>query len=49
MQHTIGTATATFNTSTAAEASSQAAHVSAYEQANSSKYGMSGQRLQRNL
>ena len=39
MQHTIGTATTAFNTSTAAEASSQAAHVSAYEQANSSKYG----------
>ena len=40
IQHTIGTATTAFNSSTASEASSKAAHVSAFEQANSSKYGV---------
>ena len=39
LQHTIGTATTAFNTSTAAESSSRAAAVAAFEYANSSSYG----------
>ena len=39
IQHTIGTATTAFNTSTAAESSSRAASVAAMEYANSSSYG----------
>ena len=39
MQHTIGTATTAFNTATAAESSSRAATVAAFEVANSSTYG----------
>ena len=41
LQQTIGTATSAFNVATASEASSTAAHTSAFEVANSSSYGSS--------
>ncbi len=40
LQQTIGTATQAFNTNTAAEASARSAHTTAFERANSSKYGV---------
>ena len=40
LQQTTGTATQAFNTVTAAEASARSAHTSAFEAANSSKYGV---------
>jgi len=41
LQQTIGTATSAFNVATASEASSTAAHTSAFEVANSSSFGSS--------